>query len=612
LLRIGSERAVVDEAARTVTLAFASETPVDRWWGVEVLDTQTRSMRLGRLKSGGALLMDHDPRDQVGVIESVQIGTDKVARAVVRFGKSARASEVFQDVVDGIRQNVSVGYQIHDAKLESETEGVGTYRVTDWEPYEISMVAVPADTKAGVGRSTESTLSQIIPETRMSTENQNTAAAPVIDTAQLTADAQRSGAEGERKRSTDITSMADQLKAYDVRELTSEALRSGWSADQFRAKALELVATKPLPTANIGLSAGEVRNYSFTRALAALANPQDARAQEAARFEFEASSAAADKQNRSVKGLLIPHDVLQHNQRADNMVVGTATAGGNLVATNLLTSSFIDLLRNAMVINRMGARYLTGLVGNIAIPKQTGGATFAFVSESGTGSNSGQTIGQVPMTPKTGMARTQLSRKLLLQSSLDVESFIRNDLATIVGLGIQQAAINGSGSAPIPLGILNQSGIGSVVGGTNGLAPTWGNIVGLESAVAIANADVGSLGYLTNAAVRGKLKTTQKFPTSNGDAIWASNNTPVNGYQVGVTNAVPSNGTKGTSAGVCSSIIFGNFADLIVGMWGGLELQVDPYSQGDSGSVVIRAFQDVDVAVRHPESFAAMIDALTA
>jgi HK97 family phage major capsid protein len=193
-----------------------------------------------------------------------------------------------------------------------------------------------------------------------------------------------------------------------------------------------------------------------------------------------------------------------------------------------------------------------------------------------------------------------------------VESFIRNDLATIVGLGIQQAAINGSGTSPIPMGILNQSGIGSVVGGTNGLAPTWGNIVGLESAVAIANADVGSLGYLTNAGVRGKLKTTQKFPSSNGDAIWADGNTPLNGYQVGVTNAVPSNGTKGTSTGNCSSIIFGNFADLIVGMWGGLELQVDPYSQGDSGSVVIRAFQDVDVAVRHPESFAAMIDALTA
>lgn len=615
LLRIGSERATVDEAARTVTLAFASETPVDRSWGVEVLDTQTRSMRLGRLKSGGALLMDHDPRDQVGVIESVQIGPDKVARAVVRFGKSVRASEVFQDVVDGIRQNVSVGYQIHDAQLDSESEGVGTYRVTDWEPYEISMVAVPADAKVGVGRSTESIPFKHISETRMTPEE--IAAAEAAKTAQreavlaATSAAERSGAEAERKRNTDITGMADQLKAYDVRELASEALRSGWSADQFRAKALELVATKPLPTANIGMSGNEVRNFSFTRALAALANPQDGRAQEAARFELEASAAAADKQNRSVKGLLIPHDVLQHSQRADNMVVGTPTAGGNLVATNLLTSSFIDLLRNAMIINRMGTRFLTGLVGNIAIPKQTGGATFAFVSESGTGSNSSQTIGQVPMTPQTGMARTQLSRKLLLQSSLDVESFIRNDLATIVGLGIQQAAINGSGTAPIPRGILNQSGIGTVVGGSVGAAPTWGNIVGLESAVAIANADVGSLGYLTNAAVRGKLKTTQKFPTSNGDAIWASNNTPVNGYQVGVTNAVPSNGTKSTGTNL-SSIIFGNFADLIVGMWGGLELQVDPYSAGDSGSVVIRAFQDVDVAVRHAESFAAMTDAITA
>ena len=606
-LRIDAERATIDEAARTVTLAFASETPVDRYWGVEVLDVQSRSIRQGRLKSGGAVLMDHDQRDQVGVIESVQIGADRVARAVVRFGKSARASEIFQDVVDGIRQNVSVGYRIWDVILESETDGIGTYRVTDWEPYEISLVSVPADAKVGVGRSAEKPKPHS-PESTMS-EQQNQPAAPVIDTSKITAEAQRSGAENERKRISDITAGADQLAKYEgVREVASEAIRSGWSMDQFRAKALEIVTSKSLPTADIGMSGKEVRQYSVVRALHAMANPTDQRAREAAAFEHEVSQAAANKQARSVKGMLVPFDVLA--ARADDMVKGTAAKGGNLVATDLLSGSFIDLLRNAMVINRLGAQYLTGLVGNIAIPRQSGGATAYWVAESGTGTNSNQSIDQVSMNPKTLMGRTQISRKLLIQSSIDVEGFVRNDLAKVLGLALQAAAIKGGG-ANEPTGILGTSGIGSVVGGTNGANPTWKNIVGLETAVAVANADVGTLGYLTNASVRGYLKGVQKFTTNpGGDAIWTAGNTPLNGYQAGVTNAVASNGTKGTGTGL-SSIIFGNFADLIFGIWGGLELQVDPYSAGDSGSVIVRAFEDVDLAVRHPESFAAMTDAIT-
>lgn len=610
-LRIDAQRDAVDNEARSVTLAFASETPVENWWGNEILDVQARSMRMQRLNNGGALLMDHNTRDQVGVIESVQIGQDRVARAVVRFGKSARASEVFQDVVDGIRQNVSVGYLIHEARLESESDGVGTYRVTDWEPYEISMVSVPADPSVGVGRSAHPA-SRNTPENRMPPEQNPAPANPVIDTNQIQADAQRTGVATERQRIADITTGADTLVARypGVREIAAEAIRSGWSMDQFRSKALEHVTSQPQPTADIGMSRREVQQYSMIRALNALANPQDRHAQESASFEVEASNAAAAKQGRGVRGLLVPIDVLTSGLRADNVVKGTASQGGNLVATNLLSSSFIDLLRNAMVLNRLGAQYLTGLVGDIAIPRQTGGASFFWVGESGSANLSGQTFDQVPMTPKSGMARTQISRKMLLQSSIDVESFVRNDLAKTVGLGIQLAAINGSGVAPNPLGILNVAGIGSQVGGANGAAPTWANIVGLETAVAVANADVGTLGYLTNAAVRGKLKTTQKFAGSNADAIWADGNTPLNGYQAAVTNAVPSNGTKGTGTAL-SSIIFGNFADLIIGMWGGLELQVDPYSAGDTGSVVVRAFQDVDVAVRHKESFSAMTDAVT-
>ncbi len=150
------KRDTIDETARTAMLAFASETPYQRWWGVEVLDCAPTAIRLGRLQSGGPLLCDHDTTDQIGVIENVQIGADRVCRALVRFGKSERASEIFQDVIDGIRQNVSVGYQIHKAVLvESadpnavQEDAADVYRVTDWEPFEVSIVSVPADASVG-------------------------------------------------------------------------------------------------------------------------------------------------------------------------------------------------------------------------------------------------------------------------------------------------------------------------------------------------------------------------------------------------------------------------------------------------------------------------------
>jgi HK97 family phage prohead protease len=146
------DRASIDKAARTVALSFSSEAPVERWFGSEILDHTPSAVRLGRLNNGGALLMDHDRSDQIGVVESATIGKDKKGRAVVRFGKSARAEEIFQDVLDGIRRLVSVGYRIHKTETKQEGGGVESVRVTDWEPFEISIVSIPADDSVGVGR----------------------------------------------------------------------------------------------------------------------------------------------------------------------------------------------------------------------------------------------------------------------------------------------------------------------------------------------------------------------------------------------------------------------------------------------------------------------------
>lgn len=592
------ERAAINEEARTATLAFASETPYERYWGIEILDINPTAMRQGRLRSGANLLVDHDTRDVVGVIESVEVGADRVARATVRFGKSARAEEVWSDVRDGIRRNVSVGYMIHKAQLVETKEGVETYRVTDWEPFEVSLVSVPADPTVGVGRSLDAGTDAQDPPAAARAAATETESQPSKDN--IMSDVITPVAE--RNHAAEISKIAKGLPGGA--EMALDAIQRGLTTEQFQAEAIAKLSSKPMPTADIGLDKRETKRYSLMRAINALANPGDAAAQRAAAFERECSEAVSAKLGKQARGFMVPTEV----QRRD-LNVTTATAGGNLVATDLLGGSFIDALRNAMVIDRMGTRMLTGLVGNIAIPRLSGTGTAYWVAENTAPTESDQTIAQVTMSPKTVGAFTDISRRLLLQSSIDVEAMVQNDLATILGLAIQQAAINGSGASNQPSGILTRV-TASVIGGTNGAAPTWANIVQLESDVAVANADVGTLGYLTNARVRGKLKTTSKVTGQNG-FVWDDGDTPMNGYRTAVTNAVPSNLVKGTSGAVCSAIIFGNFADLVIGMWGSLDLMVDPYSGSTAGTVRVVALQDVDVQLRNVVSFATMVDALT-
>jgi HK97 family phage major capsid protein/HK97 family phage prohead protease len=596
------ERQAIDEAARTVLLAFASETPVERGWGVEILDTTATSMRQGRLRSGANLLCDHDARDVVGVVESVEVGADRVARALVRFGKSARAEEVWQDVRDGIRRNVSVGYIVHKAQAVGQRDGVDAYRVTDWEPFEVSMVSVPADAAVGVGRSleapsapqakepapaTEPTPTETPKETRTMSEN-ITPAAPVVQVVET------------RNHAAEIAKIAATIPGGA--DLAMRSLQAGHTVEQFQAEAMRALASKPLQTADIGLTQKEAKRWSILKVARALANPEEMKH---AAFERECSDAVGKLMGRGAAGFFMPSEV----QKRD-LVVGTPTAGGNLVATDLLMGSFIDMLRNAMVIDKLGTRMLTGLVGNVAIPKQTAGGTIYWVAENTAPTESQQAIGQVTMSPKTAGGFTDIGRTLMNQTSLDVENFVMSDLAAGLGLGIQQAAISGTGLSNQPSGLLTRITPG-VIGGTNGLAPTWQHMIDLETAVAVANADVGSMAYLTNAKVRGKLKSTQKFSGTNGMPIWADGATPINGYSAAITNGVPSNLVKGTSGATASAIIFGNWADLMIGMWGTTDLIRDPYANSTSGGVRIVALQDVDVNVRNTESFATMVDALT-
>ena len=557
---------------RTYEFPFSSETPVARYFGNEVLSHEIKAADLSRLNDGAPLLFNHDVDRVIGVVETARID-DKLKRgyARVRFSKNEFAQEVLADVRDGILRNVSFGYSID--KME---ERGGNFVATAWSPYEISMVSIPADKTVGIGRS----LLLIDPAAPAApTPDPLPMETATPDLAVVRAEA----VEAERSRIAQISALCDKHK---MAELGQQLVESGRSIDEARAAVLDKLnipmETVTMQTADIGLSVKESRSFSFLRAINYLANPTDRSAREAAGFEIEASEAAAQKLGRQSRGITIPQDVLRRD-----LNVGTASAGGNLVATELDAGSFIDLLRNASALDQAGATVLTGLTGMVAIPRQTGGGTAYWVAESGASTESQQTVDQISLAPRSVGAFTDYSRRLLIQSSIDVENMVRSDLATVIALEIDRCGLYGTGNNSQPLGLKLTTGISTKDFDAN--SPTFAEVVALESDVATANALLGSPVYLMNAAMRGNLKVRAK---DAGSGLFVMDGDLVNGYRAVMSNQVSS-----------GDLWFGNFADLVIGYFSGLDLMVDPYTHSTSGTVRVVAMQDVDIAVRQPASF---------
>lgn len=607
------ERETVNTENRTVEVAFSSEEPVKRWFGDEVLSHAPGACDLSRLNDGGAVLFNHAWDKHIGVIERAWIDSDKKGRALIRFGNSARAAEKWQDVQDGILRHISVGYRVNDMALDNPDADYDDYRyiVTSWEPYEISFVTVPADTTVGVGRSNTPEVTQlpVEPETQnpepVEKGNRNmdkTQNKPAVVPAEPNDTAER-GMQAERSRVSELLAIGRAYAAHGGIEAAEKVIASGGNEANLRAVIMEnMKAPTTVTSDSIGMNATEKREFSLLRAMEAAATGK----WEKAGLEREVSAELEKQHGRSATGFFVPTDLM-----ARAYSKGNAANGGNTIATDFRDDLFIDLLRNRLATAQLGATVLDGLVGDITIPKQLTGNSVTWVDENGQANDSNATFGQIGLKPKTVTANTELSRKFMLQSSLSAEQFARNELLQAMMLGIDLAAINGSGTSNQPTGILNTSGIGAVAIGTNGGSLTWQHIVALETSIAAANADLGNLAYLTNTKVRGALKTTLKSEGVSG-YIWQDGDTPLNGYRCAVSNQVPSNLTKGSAAGKCSPLIFGNWADLMIAHWGVLDVIVDPYTKGKQGAVVITVLQDVDIAVRNAESFAAVKDIVTA
>lgn len=594
------DRAGIDESKRTVALSFSSETPVERWFGVEILDHNPSSVDLSRLNAGGALLMDHSTRDQIGVVESSTIDTDKKGRAVVRFGKSARAEEIFQDVKDGIRRLVSVGYRIDKMVTEKVEKGLETLRAVAWTPLEISLVSVPADPNVGVGRSEEKSQFETVIEPLKGNRNMETSTVTATSPAPAPAPTPglRIGNEYNAAFS-EIEAIGEALKKRGVQgidALQSRAICDKMDVETFRKEAFKLLPKlEPVRAAEpLDVKPKEWARYSIARAIVGKLNGK------LEGFEAEMNQECALKHGRQADGFWVPDEVMSRNA-----VVGTGTLGGMLVQTDNLASQFIEVLRNKSQVLNLGARVLN-LSRQCTIPRQSGALTANWVGETVASTLSGVQLQQLTLTPQAISANVQYAKMLLMESDPSIDSILRDDIAAQLAIAIDLAALHGTGSGQ-PTGIIATTGIGSVLLATDGLAinntTAYPAMVSLESVVATANADQGALAYLMRPTIRGALKTTVRFASTN-TPVWEKGE--VNGYRAEVTNQVSKLLTTGTATTISTPVFFGNWNELIVANFGSTDLVVDPYTAGANGVVRLYARRWVDIGLRHPASFAVL------
>lgn len=658
-------RESVDIEKRTVALSFASETPIERWWGFEILDHSPEMVILERWQNKPPFLENH--RTRRGVIENGRI-ENRLLLGEARLSRNPGAEELLRDIADGIAVHTSNGYMIHEARemkpeeMDEELKrkclekGAKAFRCK-WEPIEGSSVDIPADITVGLDkRSLDyydlddiSDVTKIVQAIRSFKTPSHPADSQIGAGAEILPPSIRSKEEvamdepikttlpvpltEEQQRQFEaarVKEIEETGKRFESRirggkaimdQLVKDAVELKRSIEEFRGSVyLRVTDTQPLetPESFLDLPAKELKRYRLRNVIVAQMKHREGGAIKDVTgasidttFEEECSAEIAKRIGPSGRGgIYVPFDVQLRQTLVDprnarsieaflnsngvslrDLTVGSAHAAGDLVATNLLAGSFIELLRNKALFYQLGVQRMTGLIGNIAIPRQTTAGTFYWVAENAAPAGESAIVtDQVTMSPNEGGMYMDYSRRLLLQATPSIDLIVQNDIVKGCALGIDVAIAHGSGGTQ-PTGIVSTSGIGDVDGAGFG----WEQAVEFETDVASANADVATMSYVMGAAARGTLKTRLK--ALNTAEFLIDRDGRMNGYPVNVTNQI--------SAGY---IIFGDYSQVAVGEWGTLDLLVDPYTGSSAGTIRVRAFIAIDVAVKQPTAFSVCSD----
>lgn len=601
--------AKVTDGDRTVQLSFSSEIPVLRDTPMgpayEVLGHNPGEVDLSRFNSGSApVLKDHrrDVDSMVGTVVSARI-EGRRGRATVRLADTKEGNSMLSRVKAGEVQSVSVGYAVHELKSAGEENGYPVLRATKWEAVEVSLVAVPADPTVGVGRSLPGASPAPLPQSSKDT-NMNT---PTTTTTQHQPAPAASSVNAERRRASEISALGRSfnMPAEDV----ETAIADGLSVDAFQRSILDGMDTRETPPTRSRLSqpaiAAAQRSYSLSR----VAQAQITGDWNQAGFEREVSQELQGQIGRSASGTYVPTAALAGR---DLVTTGTAPT---LIGTQQMHDAFVEVLKPQVRVMELGATVLPGLVENVSIPRQSAGCTAEWIAEDSEAVESDPAFDAVTLTMHQLSANTRISRRQLKQSLPAVDQILTNDLRAQIAVALDKAAISGTGVAPEPTGILNLADIGNVEMGADGDFVTWGKLMELVSTVESANVDPMSLGFLSNLKVKGWLMSTPRIDGTDTmmldpDAAATAEDLRLAGYKARFSGNVPSNLTKGAGTDL-SAVIFGAWADLLIGQWGGIDLIVDDVTEAAKGNVRLVAHSEWDIAARHAESFAAIQDAQT-
>jgi HK97 family phage major capsid protein len=582
-------RASDGDSPDVVSMSVSSEEPILCWAEFngsyqrvyEILDHAKTSMDMSRCKDG-LVILDRHYGDQVGLMDAAV--KEKKLGGAIEFGCGDRSQEIYKDAAKKIRRNCSVGYRVNVEayKLEGEKDGVPVVRATSWMPYEASFEPVPADITVGVGRSANQPKAEpVAPQPKKETRTMKPediakayelAARHGIKAEDVTPlIAREDGMEALRsmiieKQTTDAESLRSQIKVLEEKKP---------DAPKERAEIAPIGGDKPTED-NL------MRKYSVMNVLRSLGGERNLDLG----FELEVSQECAKQRGKAATGIIIPHAALGTR---DFTKAGTSSAS---IATDLLSGEFIDLLRSKTILAPLGVKFMTGLVGDVAIPKMSAGATGYWVTEGSDVTESQPTLGQVTGAPHTCGVCVDISRKLLRQSTPDAEAMVRDEIIARIARTIQIAVFAGTGASGQPSAITAASGINnpSVTEG----APTYAELLGFISDIMTDNAEADGMQFAMTAEVWAKLAATFIDSNSNAERVldWKSKTCLGYGYQV--SEDVGAN-----------SMFFGNWSTVNVGVWGnGVDLNADTASLSKSGGLRLVGLQDVDVMVRLGQALA--------
>lgn len=596
-----------------VPVAISSEAPVLRYDFAngkryyEVLDHSTAAVNMAWAQRGVPLLLSHDSRDQYGLVTDLTISDDRKLRGWIKFSRGQKAQEIRQDIEDGIRPMVSVGYSTGEDYTEDgrAADGIEIRRYTNWTVFEVSTVPIPADPSVGIGRSHPASDIHTPAATMAGSEHMETTTVPTAPAAPAPVALPETTAGETRSREATIFAFAASagLNARDAQALVA----SGRDAESIGKELLERMNKEAnhyaAPTPAVELTEREQAQYSLMRALNGIA------AGRRSGFEFEVSDEFARQTGRSYtndNSFFLPLNL------RTQLSVGTSNKGPELRGTEQ-RPELIELLRQrSLAIGTLGARFMPGLVGNVAFPRQTAGVTATWVAEA-PGSDmslSSLSLDQVTLSPKTLQASTTVSRQLLAQSTPAADQIVFDDLIAQHAVAIDAAVLYGTGASNQPTGVGVASGTNLIAMGTNGAQASLAKILEGLKEIEIDNAMTDNVSFVTTPGIKFSMKAIPRIASTDSITLWDRNNT-VEGLPAYSTNNLPSTLTKGSASGTAHAAVIGDFSQVMVGEWGaGAEIIVDPYTLARRNLIQITSIQFADVQVRIPSAFAVYRDLL--